>query len=254
VCAGPALTHSHFATSEGTRVTRAASIGGDVVDAIRHGLAKILVGEVMLVDLSGQPSGRSTPSSWYRSRTPVACVASTAALICSNRASRSGLLLLPRVLRFTCRRYCITPSSLGRLLSEVRCPSHAAPPLVSRGSSTPTTAGASNRPSSRAAAFDAGFPAELDPPRSGLFARCPSGEPRQTMSRGHGDPSILARSCWGRSRLPATSQRSHRNLRSLPLPPQTGAEPVHLACAGTPAMAPDNKCVSSSNPPPRRQQ
>jgi hypothetical protein len=39
-------------------------------------------------------------------------VAITAALICSNCASRSGWLLPPNVLRFTCRRYCSPPSSL----------------------------------------------------------------------------------------------------------------------------------------------
>ncbi len=104
--------------------------------------------------------------------------------MCSNCAFRSGLWLPSRVLRFTCRRYFSRPSSFGILLSRSCGPSRAKPPPASRGFSIPTSAAASDRPSSRVPPIGAGLPAELGPFRSGSDRRRRAGEPRRTTPRG----------------------------------------------------------------------
>ena len=153
--------------------------------------------------------------------------------MCSNCASRSGLRLPSRVLRFTCRRYPSRPSSLGMLLLPIWCPiAHSAAASFawlfetqrSGRIGSPIVAGSSNRRRSSSSVGSVAVSAGRPPPGAPNLTRqrvriieilqsSPNGAAGDPGGpRRRGDPAMPGGSCLRRREQPPT--RSFRLRRT----------------------------------------
>ena len=106
----------------------ASRIGGDAVNSIRADFPKLLINEIMHVDLVGTALPAIIAAAIFigtdrflllgvnrNHRLTGRLGGDPAASMCSNCAFRSGLWLPSRVLRFICRLYFSKPNNLGIL-------------------------------------------------------------------------------------------------------------------------------------------